>query len=68
MYAAYRKYQRDEMEVIIMKNLTELVFILDRSRSMSGLEADTIGGFNSMIEKQKKETGEALVSVVLFDD
>ena len=51
-----------------MKNLTELVFILDRSGSMSGLEADTIGGFNSMIEKQKKETGEALVSVVLFDD
>ena len=68
MYAAYRKYQKDEMEVIIMKNLTELVFILDRSGSMSGLEADTIGGFNSMIEKQKKETGEALVSVVLFDD
>ena len=57
------------MEVIIMKkNLTELVFILDRSGSMSGLEADTIGGFNSMIEKQKKEAGEALVSVVLFDD
>ena len=54
MYAAYRKYQKDEMEVIIMKNLTELVFILDRSGSMSGLEADTIGGFNSMIEKQKK--------------
>lgn len=68
MYAAYRKYQKDEMEVIIMKNLTELVFILDRSGSMSGLEADTIGGFNSMIEKQKKEAGEALVSVVLFDD
>lgn len=60
MYAAYRKYQKDEMEVIIMKNLTELVFILDRSGSMSGLEADTIGGFNSMIEKQKKEAGEAL--------
>ena len=59
MYAAYRKYQKDEMEVIIMKNLTELVFILDRSGSMSGLEADTIGGFNSMIEKQKKEAGEA---------
>ena len=52
MYAAYRKYQKDEMEVIIMKNLTELVFILDRSGSMSGLESDTIGGFNSMIEKQ----------------
>ena len=50
------------------KNLTELVFILDRSGSMSGLERDTIGGFNSMIEKQKKEDGQALVSTVLFDD
>jgi len=47
--------------------MTELVFILDRSGSMSGLERDTIGGFNSMIEKQKKEEGEALVSTVLFD-
>ena len=50
------------------KNLTELVFILDRSGSMSGLEADTIGGFNSMIEKQKKEPGEAYVSTILFDN
>ncbi len=50
------------------KDYTELVFILDRSGSMSGLEADTIGGFNSMLERQKKETGEACVSVVLFDD
>ena len=50
------------------KNLTELVFILDRSGSMSGLEADTIGGFNAMIEKQKKEAGEALVSTILFDN
>lgn len=49
------------------KNLTELVFILDRSGSMAGLEADTIGGFNSMIEKQKQENGEAVVSTVLFD-
>jgi uncharacterized protein YegL len=48
--------------------LTELVFIIDRSGSMSGLETDTIGGFNGMIEKQKKEEGEAFVSVVLFDD
>lgn len=47
--------------------MTELVFILDRSGSMSGLEKDTIGGFNSMIRKQKQETGEALVSTVLFD-
>lgn len=50
------------------KNLTELVFILDRSGSMSGLEKDTIGGFNSMIDRQKKEDGEAYVSTVLFDD
>lgn len=48
--------------------LCELVFILDRSGSMSGLEADTIGGFNSLIEKQKKEEGECLVSTVLFDN
>lgn len=50
------------------KGLTEVVFILDRSGSMSGLESDTIGGFNSMIEKQKKEEGEAYISTVLFDD
>ena len=50
------------------KNLTEIVFILDRSGSMAGLEDDTIGGFNAMIEKQKKEPGEALVSTVLFDN
>ncbi len=50
------------------KNLTEIVFVLDRSGSMAGLETDTIGGFNSMIEKQKREPGEALVSTVLFDN
>ena len=50
------------------KNLTEIVFILDRSGSMSGLEADTIGGFNSMIEKQKNAEGDALISTVLFDN
>ena len=50
------------------KNLTEMVFIIDRSGSMSGLESDTIGGFNAMINKQKKESGKALVSTVLFDD
>lgn len=50
------------------KNLTEIVFILDRSGSMSGLESDTIGGFNAMIEKQKKAPGEALVSTILFDN
>ncbi len=48
------------------KNLTEMVFILDKSGSMAGLEADTIGGFNSMIERQRKQPGEALVSTVLF--
>lgn len=51
-----------------MKGLTEVVFILDRSGSMAGLESDTIGGFNSLIEKQKKEPGKALISTVLFDD
>ena len=51
-----------------MKNLTELVFIIDKSGSMSGLESDTIGGFNSLIKKQKKEEGDALVSVVFFND
>ena len=50
------------------KGLTELVFILDRSGSMSGLENDTIGGFNGMIKKQKEEEGEANVTTVLFDD
>lgn len=50
------------------ENLTELVFILDRSGSMSGLEDDTIGGFNSLIEKQKSEDGEAVVTTVLFSD
>jgi len=50
------------------KNLTEIVFILDRSGSMSGLEGDTIGGFNSLIRKQRTEEGEALISTVLFDN
>lgn len=50
------------------KNLTEMVFILDRSGSMSGLEADTIGGYNSLLEKQRKEVGDATVTTVLFDD
>ena len=49
-------------------NITELVFILDRSGSMAGLESDTVGGFNAMIEKQKKEKGECYVSTVLFDN
>ena len=50
------------------KNLTEIVFILDRSGSMAGLEDDTIGGFNAMVERQKKEPGEAFLSAVLFSN
>jgi uncharacterized protein YegL len=50
------------------RDFTELVFILDRSGSMSGLESDTIGGYNGMLEKQKNEPGEAIVTTVLFDD
>ena len=50
------------------KNLTEIVFILDRSGSMAGLEDDTIGGFNAMIARQKNEPGEAYVSTILFDN
>lgn len=58
-----------ESEVLFMKKgLTEIVFIMDRSGSMSGLESDTIGSFNSIINKEKEETSEALVSTVLFDD
>ncbi len=52
----------------IKNNITELVFILDRSGSMAGLESDTIGGFNAMIQKQRKEPGKAYVSTVLFDN
>lgn len=49
-------------------NTTELVFILDKSGSMAGMEEDTVGGFNAMIEKQKKEEGRAFVSTVLFSN
>lgn len=51
-----------------MRQLTEVVFILDRSGSMNGLEKDTIGGFNGMLAKQKEVEGEVLISTVLFDD
>lgn len=51
----------------MQQGLTEIVFILDRSGSMAGREADTIGGFNAMLEKQKREPGEAYLSTVLFD-
>ena len=50
------------------KGLTEMVFILDRSGSMSGLESDTIGGYNALLAKQQKEPGEAVITTVLFDD
>ena len=50
------------------QGMTELVFILDRSGSMSGLESDTIGGFNGLLKKQKQESGECIVTTVLFDD
>ncbi|MDN3017329.1 VWA domain-containing protein [Paenibacillus sp. BSR1-1] len=50
------------------KNLTEIIFLLDRSGSMSGLESDTIGGFNAFIEKQRQLAGETIVTTVLFDD
>lgn len=49
------------------KNLTELVFILDKSGSMAGLERDTIGGFNAMLDKQKAQAGECRITTVLFD-
>lgn len=52
---------------IMKKNVTELVFILDKSGSMAGLEADTIGGFNAMLKKQQKAVGEAYVTTALFD-
>ena len=51
-----------------MNNITEIVYILDRSGSMSGLEEDTIGGFNSMIDKQKETNEKALVSTILFNN
>lgn len=61
-------HQMKERFSIMKNNTTELVCILDRSGSMAGLESDTIGGFNAMIEKQKKQDGLCFVSTVLFDD
>lgn len=58
---------KQKEDFFMKKNATEIAFILDRSGSMSGLESDTIGGFNSILEKQKKEEGQAIVSTVLFD-
>ena len=59
---------RQKERQVMKKGLTEVVFILDRSGSMGGLESDTIGGFNSMLKKQQEEEGEAIFSTVLFDD
>lgn len=68
-YEAALKITRKEKETTKMKNeITELVFIIDRSGSMAGLESDTIGGFNAMIEQQKKEEGMVYVSTVLFSN
>lgn len=58
----------EKVDIVKEKRITDLVFILDRSGSMSGMESDTIGGFNAMIEKQKMEEGEAFVSTVLFNN
>ena len=60
--------QQREGVFLMNNNLTEIVFILDRSGSMAGLEDDTIGGFNAFVEKQKKAEGEALLSAVLFSN
>ena len=65
--SVYFKYKYKKEVNMMDKQITELVFILDRSGSMAGLESDTIGGFNSMVEKQKKVEGEVMVSTVLFD-
>ena len=67
-YGVQYRHQMKERLSIMKNNITELVFILDRSGSMAGLEGDTIGGFNSMIEKQKKQDGACYVSTVLFDN
>ena len=67
--ASEESVSRASQEVLIMNgNMTELVFILDRSGSMSGLEDDTIGGFNGMLKKQKEESDNINVTTVLFDD
>ena len=65
---SYERYRENCTTPMATNNITEIVFILDRSGSMAGLEKDTIGGFNSLIEKQKKEEGTAYISTVLFDN
>ena len=66
--SAILRAQENKRGGIMKNNITELVFIIDRSGSMAGFESDTIGGFNSTIEKQKKEKGKVYVSTVLFDN
>lgn len=61
-------YKRERMSIVMKNGLTELVFIIDRSGSMNGLEGDTIGGFNAMLKEQRVVGGEAIVTTVLFDD
>ena len=65
---SYERNRENCTTPMATNNITEIVFILDRSGSMAGLEKDTIGGFNSLIEKQKKEEGTAYISTVLFDN
>jgi len=60
------QFLTEETKMTAKNNITEIVFILDKSGSMAGLESDTIGGFNALIEKQKKQEGECLVSTVVF--
>lgn len=67
-FLAIMKTSKQRRLLIMRKNLTEIVFILDRSGSMNGLEADTIGGYNSFLEKQKNGKGDAYISTVLFDN
>ena len=71
VYAAWQnkacKIMKGKLKPKVKNGITEIVFILDKSGSMAGYEKDTIGGFNSTIEKQRKETGKAIVSTVLFD-
>jgi uncharacterized protein YegL len=64
----YSKIIKDKRITTMKKDLTELVFILDKSGSMAGLESDTIGGYNAMLKKQQEQPGEAIVTTVLFDD
>jgi hypothetical protein len=67
-FSYYYSIKKTERMRDMNRNLTEIIFLLDRSGSMSGLESDTIGGFNAFIEKQRGLEGESIVTAVLFDD